>query len=293
MRIPEIRDVALTDAAPRRQLSLRPYIFATTFTLVGLTAGKLLRHAYVPPAAPEPTSPADLVVLKEKEKEIDRLPTVKRLREDGGWRELPAYVGRDKSSANVDKDGRARIEEVLPGPRTLTGTAMAGTRGLGVQRMFWNEEIGELVTVVWFGQGLSGWPGVTHGGALATVLEESLRQVALGIDKDWTTLPEEPNTLNLSYMKPTLANNFYLVRATRSKEPVIEQEGMKPQKIGDHSSVSQEVDGRVETMEAKTLVKASGTFTLPNVASTKAEIQESGSSPWTSFLQGLIPKWST
>ena len=175
----------------RRPISLRLYIYATTFTLVGLVTGQIFRYAYVPPAAPNPESPEDIVVLKQKEKDVDRLPVVQRFKEGAEWKELETYVGVGKNVfEHTDNPSGTFENEESNGwkyeSRTITRMAMSGSRGLGVQRAFWNEERGELVTIVWFGQGLSGWPGVTHGGAIATVLEEGLRQVALGVDKDWT-----------------------------------------------------------------------------------------------------------
>jgi acyl-coenzyme A thioesterase PaaI-like protein len=56
---------------------------------------------------------------------------------------------------------------------------MAGSAGLAVQRVFWDEEKQCATTVVWFGSGMAGWPGVVHGGALATVMDESLGRVAV------------------------------------------------------------------------------------------------------------------
>lgn len=124
-------------------------------------------------------------MLKQKERDIDKLPIVQRLRQDGAWRELRTHVEAGQSKRN---QGGLHDDELDKRSRTLTEAAMSGSRGLGVQRAFWDNEKGELVAIVWFGQGLSGWPGIAHGGAIATVLEEALRQVALGIDKDWTSM---------------------------------------------------------------------------------------------------------
>ncbi|KAI9693308.1 MAG: hypothetical protein M1822_005304 [Bathelium mastoideum] len=171
--------------------------------------------------------------------------------------------------------------------------AMSGSRGLAVQRLFWNDTKGELVTVLWLGQGLGGWPGVAHGGAIATVLEEALRQVAVGIDKDWTSLPEEPNTLNLSYVKPTLTNNFYVVRVTHSAEQVKKRTGIDPRQPADSSPLTQEVDAILESLEGRTLVKARGTFRLPTAAQAKTELHSAGKSTWQTLVNNIIPKWST
>ena len=66
--------------------------------------------------------------------------------------------------------------------RTLTGESLAGSRGLGVQRAFWNAETKELVAVVWIGGALSGWPGLAHGGAIATIFEDCMSRMIVGPD---------------------------------------------------------------------------------------------------------------
>jgi acyl-coenzyme A thioesterase PaaI-like protein len=59
-------------------------------------------------------------------------------------------------------------------------SSLSGTRGFGVQRAFWNAETREMVAVVWIGGGLTGWPGVAHGGAIATVFEETMARMVRG-----------------------------------------------------------------------------------------------------------------
>ncbi|KAL9084102.1 MAG: hypothetical protein Q9165_008240 [Trypethelium subeluteriae] len=287
-----------TTSTQSRPLSLRTYIHAATFTLFGLTIGQILRYAYVPPAAPEPRTPADDIVLKQKEKDIDSLAIVQRHRGHDDWRELKTHVGSrydiqqlGASQGGRSEDGESDVNKSTA--RTLTKVAMSGSRGLGVQRTFWNEEKGELVEIVWFGQGLSGWPGVAHGGVIATVFEEALRHVAAGSDKDWTTLPEEPNTLNLSYVKPTLANNFYVIRAMRSVEKVTGRNGINPRKPEDAAPTPKEIDATLETLDGKILVKARGTFTYPIVAQTKAETANVEKTTWDALLNSIITNRST
>jgi acyl-coenzyme A thioesterase PaaI-like protein len=64
--------------------------------------------------------------------------------------------------------------------RTGILSALSGTRGFGVQRAFWNAETKEMVAVVWIGGGLAGWPGVAHGGAIATIFEETMARMVRG-----------------------------------------------------------------------------------------------------------------
>ena len=185
-----------TQSPSRRNISGRTYIYAAGFTLFGLISGHLVRHAYVPPAAPEPGTSEDTLVVKQKEWDIDRLPMVRKLREGAEWKELKANgslaktSGEQKQSQNTTSDG-VGIGFQTQNSKTLIQKAMAGIRGVGIRRTFWNHGKGELVMLVWIGQGIGGWPGVAHGGALATVLEEGLREVALGIDTDWTSTSRE------------------------------------------------------------------------------------------------------
>ncbi|KAJ9635383.1 hypothetical protein H2199_008386 [Coniosporium tulheliwenetii] len=64
-------------------------------------------------------------------------------------------------------------------PTPYTHSTLPGSRALGhfgprtVQRTFYNPSTRELVQAVWLGGALSGWPGVVHGGAIATVLGEA------------------------------------------------------------------------------------------------------------------------
>lgn len=96
--------------------------------------------------------------------QADALPIVLELRaHNADWKEWPAY-------SNIRPPHREH--------RLSTGP-MAGARGLGVQRVFWNEKEGRAISVVFFGGGLSGWPGVVHGGTIATIMDESLGRVAI------------------------------------------------------------------------------------------------------------------
>jgi acyl-coenzyme A thioesterase PaaI-like protein len=87
---------------------------------------------------------------------------------EAGWLELDVQ----DNIAQVAKDGYRT--------RPLTQLAMAGIQGLGIQRAFWNSETRELVAVIWVGPRLSGWPGIAHGGAIATIFEEIMSRMIAG-----------------------------------------------------------------------------------------------------------------
>lgn len=149
---------------PKQPISLRPYIYATAFLLLGLTAGQFFRLTTVPPPLPVPHSPEDILFLQKLSSDADQLPIVKELRSKPSiWKEWDAY-----SSMNAAEK-----------ERRFSSGPMGGSRGLGVQRIFWNAAERKAISVIFFGGALSGWPGVTHGGAIATVMDESLGRVAI------------------------------------------------------------------------------------------------------------------
>ena len=103
---------------------------------------------------------------------------------------------------------------------SMTAGAMGGSRGLGVQRVFWNEKEQRAICVVFFGGALAGWPGVTHGGTIATILQENMERLATISDTNTPNDAQQPreasaklDKLELEYLRPTLANRFHIIRA--------------------------------------------------------------------------------
>lgn len=84
-----------------------------------------------------------------------------------------------------------------------------------VQRVFWNEKERKAVSFVYFGDGLDGWLKVTHGGALATALDENMGRVAV------RTFPERTGVtanLNINYRSPALTGFLYKITTTIDQE---------------------------------------------------------------------------
>ncbi|CAL3964183.1 unnamed protein product [Diplocarpon coronariae] len=213
---------------PRR--SLRPYIYATLFLLLGLTAGQYARLILAPPPLPPAGSREDSQMISYLHTQASRLPLVQSLSADPAWTSHDAY-------ASVPPDERAA---------RLTTGALAGARALGgYQRVFHNTETGELVSVVWFGGAIAGWPGVTHGGITATVMDESLGRCAANLLEGRTGVTAN---LEISYLKPILTNSFYVVRA-------MPEEGGSGRKIW--------VRGQLETMEGRVCVESRALYVVP------------------------------
>ncbi|MCJ1314951.1 hypothetical protein MMC15_000265 [Xylographa vitiligo] len=165
---------------PRSATRSRTLIYSALFILLGLTTGSYVRVFLVPPPLPLPSSPADLAALSTLNSAFSSLSIVRELR-----------------SHPDDWTERA------PATNALTTHSMAGSRGLGVYRVFWNAEERRGITVLFFGGALAGWPGVTHGGAIATVLQEGMEMVGEG----------EAEMMQVRYLKPTLARRWYVLRA--------------------------------------------------------------------------------
>ncbi|KAF2773576.1 hypothetical protein EJ03DRAFT_347555 [Teratosphaeria nubilosa] len=267
-----------------------PIAWSVLGLLLGLSGASLILHTLAPPALPEAGTREDKVLLEDLHKRIEESFKVKVLRgkclgvakqlkgTQSGWVEIVSPVAVEDGTA--ERNG-------------LVGQ-IQGMKGMGVERLFWDRGEQKLVAIVWFGPSLSGWPGVTHGGAIATALAEKMalaatlaeeRGGAISAAAVPQRLPgtgshakmfappstvDEPAQLSLSYVKPTLANNFYVIRVTPSDEEP-EQLNQDPAKIvpseprGGH-----EYEATLETMDAKICVKAKARF-APSSTIEKAE----------------------
>ncbi|KAI9701211.1 MAG: hypothetical protein M1836_001880 [Candelina mexicana] len=207
---------------PKQPISLRPYIYAAAFLLLGLTAGQYFRLTAVPPPLPVPHSPEDILFLQKLSSDADNLPIVQELRSKSSlWKEWDAY----SSMTAAEKE------------RRFSSGPMGGSRGLGLQRIFWNEAEKKAISVIFFGGALSGWPGVTHGGAIATVMDESLGRVAI------MGFPAKTGK------SPTQANRFYVLKVEPVPESCTERKAL--------------IKGRLETIHGRLCVEATGLFVVP------------------------------
>ncbi|GAB7346640.1 hypothetical protein MBLNU459_g1774t2 [Dothideomycetes sp. NU459] len=244
--LPSQARLLTSTAAPKPAPSaLRRYRRAILWSSLGLavgwTSGAFVSHTISPPEFPLPGSREDAVLMHDLEGLLDGEFKVKVLRgkctaaaanlrgDEGAWRELAA------GSANA----------------SLVQETLAGARGLGAERVFWNEKEKELVAVVWFGGAMSGWPGVAHGGGIATVLCEKMALAArlakggMGSEQsqEVLTTSSEPKKMEFTYKKPTYANAFYVVRAFPRYGP--EYGGV----LGSNPEGEVEVDANIETLD--------------------------------------------
>lgn len=103
----------------------------------------------------------------------------------------------------------------------IVSSSLSSSSALGgYQRVFQNTETGEVLVLIYFGRGVTGWPTVVHGGALATVLDETCGRAAfsrLGQIEAGKQRPIVTAWLKLDYLAMTQEREFYLVGA-RVKE---------------------------------------------------------------------------
>ena len=216
--------------------------------LFGVAMGSAFRMTFAPPPLPEPGSDEDAQLLAVIRRKAEALPLVQELSADPSWKSWDAYTTLP-TDADAGADAAARD---LQRRQRLTSGAMGGARGLAFQRVFRHADTGECVSVVYFGGGTSGWPGVVHGGALATVLDESLGRAAILHFPSRTGVTAR---LELTYRAPTRAEAFYVVRA----RPVEDGE----EKDGKKNDRKLWVEGAVEDLDGKVNVQAKALFVVP------------------------------
>ncbi|KAI4934008.1 uncharacterized protein J4E92_003678 [Alternaria infectoria] len=265
------------------------YFWYASILALGITTGLGARHFAAPLGLPEPGSREDEIILDSLRRDIDALEIVQSLRSqsynlhtDTALRSGPGITSSPGSSRKISAY-KGWLELDLDFGRENEGKngilgVMSGTRGLGVQRAFWSAETREMVAVVWIGGGMSGWPGVAHGGAIATIFEEIMARMVRGPDGIVEPI-HRPDTLSLTYAKPTYSLDFYILRASFSKpdlpqsEPPPEPEAeptkswlgwLSPQKDltkkTDASRHKQEIVATLESVGGDLCVKAKGTF---------------------------------
>ncbi|KUJ23424.1 uncharacterized protein LY89DRAFT_680180 [Mollisia scopiformis] len=216
---------------PSPKRSLKPYIYAATFFLLGTLLGQYTSLVLAPPPLPLPSTAEDNLMVSMIQNRASRLPIVQSLSNDPAWTHHDAYTSLPEHE---------RAKRLTTGP-------LAGARGIGgYQRIFFNKESGETVTVIWMGGALAGWPGVTHGGVIATVMDESLGRCAIRRFKEKTGVTAN---LELDYLKPVVTNSFYVVRATPRVEGEAERKCW--------------VTARLETLEGRVCVEAKALFVVP------------------------------
>lgn len=269
----------------------------------GAAAGNFALHLIAPPAMPMAGTHEDNILVADLNRRIDDEFKVKVLRgkclgvakqlkgEEAGWVEiLPTTL---------------ELGEQLPFHDGLADQ-LQGAKGLGVQRVFWNHSEQKMVAIVWFGGALSGWPGVVHGGLLATALEDKFALAAAlahgssavssaavpqrlpgsgghATMSAPTESTSEPVQFSIDYKKPTYANYFHVIRIA----PAYSQEMQGGVRYGIPGA---EWTATLETMDAQICVQAAAKFS-PRSTAEKVEEKVADVAKWTydEFRQWLWP----
>ncbi|KAJ5945986.1 hypothetical protein N7454_002825 [Penicillium verhagenii] len=175
----------------------RRLIYASIFGALGVGAGAVLDSKIGLPA--QPGSREDKIYLEEIQTVFEGLPIVKELRDNPDCVESGVYEGLpEKSKAH-----------------RLTSKALAGSRGIGLQRVFANDSTKEVTSVVFLGNGMEGWPTMVHGGALGTIMDENMGRAAV------RHLPERTGVtanMNINYRAPVYSGAFYTFHARLDQE---------------------------------------------------------------------------
>lgn len=151
----------------------------------------------------------------ELNQRCDNLPIVKQLVSKGY---VPVYKQTQPSKDNT------LIDKTLSVPGAICIPP----------RMYYNPVSKDTVSIYHLGMKLTGYPFLIHGGILATVLEDMMRDsVKIVTGKK----AETTKSLKLSYFFPTLANQFVVVRRTKWEQSggkvsmeaeLLDQQGKRP-----------------------------------------------------------------
>lgn len=243
--------------ASKKHRSLRPFIYGLIFFSVGSLAGNFISSIAIPPASPIPDSPEDKIMIKYLHERAANLPLVKLLSTDTRWSPVETYTGENKKNEDEKLNETEEIKETLR--RRLTAGPLKGSRALGgYQKTFRNIETGEVIKILWLGPSISGWPGVAHGGVLATLLDETLGRCAMGFLEGSTGVTAN---LQVNYLKPILTNGFYVIRASVEEDEEILNE---KKNFNDRQRKRKKwVTGTLENADGTICVTAKALFVVP------------------------------
>ncbi|KAJ6003179.1 hypothetical protein N7451_005726 [Penicillium sp. IBT 35674x] len=176
----------------------RRLIYASIFGALGVAAGGVLDSKISLP--PQPGSPEDEIFMKEIQRVYERgLPIVQELRNNPDYEESGVYQGMPETSK----------------AHRLTSSALAGSRGIALQRVFSNDKEKKVVSVVYLGPGLEGWPTMVHGGALGTVIDENMGRAAIRHFPERTGVTAN---MNINYRRPVYSGLFYTFHTRLDQE---------------------------------------------------------------------------
>ncbi|KAJ5166144.1 uncharacterized protein N7482_004925 [Penicillium canariense] len=227
--IRNVSTAASHTTSARRSRWTRRFIYLGIFGALGISVGQWMDKKISAP--PAPGTPEDKLQLQDIQQVFDvGLPIVQRLRRDPDYVEMGVYQNySEKSKAN-----------------RLTSGPLAGSRGFGLQKVFWNEKEHQLVSVVFMGSGIEGWPTMVHGGALGTIIDENLGRAAI---RHFPAQTGVTANLNINYRAPVYSDSFWSLHTT-----------LDPERSTDRKAY---VTCELRDMTGRVCVEATGLFVVP------------------------------
>lgn len=132
---------------------------------------------------------------------LEGLSTIKRLADEGFVEVFPVR-------AHGNSDAK-HFTTLLDGPLSQVGAVSIPPK------FFYKPSTRECVGIYHLGMKLTGYPFIIHGGILATVMEDLMRESIKIINGN---PGERTQELTVSYKLPTFANQFVVVRTTKIEE---------------------------------------------------------------------------
>ncbi|KAJ6015222.1 hypothetical protein N7540_009813 [Penicillium herquei] len=207
----------------------RRLIYAGIFGALGVWSGSRVDSFFSTP--PEPGSVEDKKALQSIQRQFDvALPIVRELRRN------PEYV---ESGVYGDFEEENKRHRLTSGP-------LAGSRGLAFQRIFSNDSEKKIISVVYFGHAVEGWPTMVHGGALGTVIDENMGRTAL---RHFPARTGVTANLNINYRAPVYSGQFYTFHTQLDQDQSTDCKGY--------------VSCQVRDQTGQLCVEATGLFVVP------------------------------
>lgn len=155
------------------------------------------------------TLPKNSTEVKDYEAQLlarlEKLSIIKQLKSKGFVEVFPSSLTQSKNT------------EITEG---MVGQALRSPGAIAIEpKFYYNPETHDTVGVYHLGMKLTGYPFIVHGGILATVMEDLMRHAMLirGGNSDFLDC-EKTRDLNISYKFPTFANQFVIVRTTKTEQ---------------------------------------------------------------------------
>ncbi|KMU90715.1 hypothetical protein CIHG_08675 [Coccidioides immitis H538.4] len=242
--LPATRSLTTTSSSPpgRKPAQwprhFRSILYAIIFGLFGYHSIDRIVDQFAGPVY-QPDTPEDQEAQRQIREQFDKLNIVKELRENPEFVEWEAYgnFSPEEKRKRLTTGGSGVVE---PSRRSL------GNIGINSTRVFWNEKDKTAISVLFLGNGIDGWPGVVHGGALAILLDEGMGRVALRCVPARTGLTAN---LNIDYRKPVLSGQFCTVTAK-----------YVPEKSNDRKAA---IKGEIRDSMGRLCTEASALFVVP------------------------------